>query len=331
MIFHPLIIALNGASILICFLVLYAAVFGTQILRRWDLKSGSELQLGLERKTYLISTLLAYLFAAQLLSLFLFIFTADRLHTLFIGAMCAAGALNVNGCGYASLLLKVGNFLLAGLWLILNAVDNRGYDYPLVRTKYAFLLGIAPLILIETVAQALYFLKLRPDIATSCCATLFSSSGTTIVSDLVALPVQPMKVIFFLSLVLTATSGFVFYRRSRGGRLFAIFSGANLVISILSILSFISLYFYELPTHHCPFCILQRGYGYIGYPMYITVLGGGLCGMAVGILMPFRKIPSLSGIIPTAQKKLTLAALICLAVFAGIVVHRLVVSNLILP
>jgi hypothetical protein len=75
-------------------------------------------QLALERRTYLISTLLAYGFGAQLLSLFLFSFTADQLHPFFVGAMCAAGTLYVNTYGYPALILKMINFLLvtSGCW-----------------------------------------------------------------------------------------------------------------------------------------------------------------------------------------------------------------------
>ena len=51
MIFHPAIIALYVSSVLISFMVLYSSFHGLQILRRWDIKSGSELQLVLERKT----------------------------------------------------------------------------------------------------------------------------------------------------------------------------------------------------------------------------------------------------------------------------------------
>src|SRR3972149_261257 len=100
MIFHQAILALLIGSVLICFLLLYSAYYGIQILRRWDLPSGSELQLSLERRTYLLSTMIAYAFGFQLLSLFLFIYTADHLSPLFVGAMCAAGTLNVNGWGY---------------------------------------------------------------------------------------------------------------------------------------------------------------------------------------------------------------------------------------
>lgn len=331
MIFHPLILALTVASGLTAFLVLYASSFAAQILRRWDPGSGSEIQLVLERKTYLISTLLAFVFTSELLSLFLFIYTADALHTFFVGAMCAAGTLHVNGFGYPTQLLKMVNFILAGLWLILNAVDNRGFDYPLIRKKYAFLLVVAPLIVTEAVLQTLFFLRLKPDITTSCCGSLFSSAGNSRISDLAALPVSQMKVVFGLSMLLTFAAGLFFYFRRRGGYLFAALSGANLVISLLAVLSFISIYFYELPSHHCPFCILQKAYSFLGYPIYLAVLGGGICGLGVGLLNPFRKVGSVASVIPVFQRRLALAALVFLLVFAAIVIHRLAVSNLILP
>jgi len=266
MIFHPIVIALYLSSVLISFMVLYSSFYGVQILRRWDIKSGSELQLILERKTYLISTLLAYLFGFQLLSLFLYIFTVDQLHTFFVGAMCAAGSLYANNYGYPALILKVFNFLLAGFWLILNYTDNKAYDYPLIKKKYSLLLILTPLIFAEMILQANYFLRLRPDIITSCCGTLFSSESSGLASEISVLPTVPMKVIFYLSMILTAASGIYYYRRNKGGYLFSSFSAITFLASIMAILSFVSVYFYELPTHHCPFCILQKEYGYIGYP-----------------------------------------------------------------
>ena len=87
------------------------------------------------------------MFAFELISFFLYIYTADHLHTLFVGAMCAAGTLKVNGFGYPALLLKMLNFILAGLWLIMNYADNQAYDYPLIKKKYLLLLLITPLVL----------------------------------------------------------------------------------------------------------------------------------------------------------------------------------------
>ncbi len=330
MTFHPLIISLYIASLLMTYMVLYSSFFGIRILRKWDLESGSELQLSLERRTYLISTFLAYLFGAQLLSLFLYIFTADRLHTFFVGAMCAAGSLYANGFGYPTLVLKVVNFLLAGIWLIMNYVDNRGYDYPLIRKKYGLLLVIAPLMLAETVLQTGYLVGLKPDIITSCCGSLFGISGGGLGSELASLPVRPMEVAFYLVVAVTLGSGLYFYGKGKGACPFAAVSGAAFVVSILAILSFISLYFYELPTHHCPFCILQAEYHYVGYLLYVTLLGGAISGMAVGVLSPFARTASLAAVIPSFQRKLALTAVILFTLFTAIVTARMVFSDFVL-
>ncbi len=328
MIFHPSILALYLASILTSLMVSFAAFYGVQILRRWDLRSGSEVQLTLERKTYLISTLLTYVFGFQLISLFLYIFTADRLHTLFAGAMCAAGTLNVNGFGYPSLILKMIIFLVAGLWLILNHADNRAYDYPLIKEKYIFLLIAAPLVLAETVLQAGYFIKLQPNIITSCCGSLFSTGENGFTSDIASLPPVPMMFLFYLSIGLTMISGFYFYRKGKGGYWFTGMNGIVFILSLASIISFISIYYYELPTHHCPFCLLQEEYGYMGYPLYLSLFGSTVAGIGVGLLMPFRKIESLSAILPSIQRKLAITALICLLLVVGLVTFWIAFSNL---
>jgi hypothetical protein len=75
----------------------------------------------------------------------------------------------------------------------------------------------------------------------------------------------------------------------------------------------------ELPTHHCPFCILQKEYGYIGYPLYLLLFAGAILGMGVGVLMPFRDIRSLSESIPATQKRMALAAVALFILFAIIV------------
>jgi len=45
-------------------------------------------------------------------------------------------------------------------------------------------------------------------------------------------------------------------------------------VSLAAIVSFISLYIYELPSHHCPFDIFQKHYHFIGYPIYISLFYG---------------------------------------------------------
>ena len=105
MILNPAIIALITSSLLIVAYAIYASAVGYQIIRWWDIQSGSERQLNLERKTYLISTVMVYMFGFGLFSLLLFIYTADHVHDFFIGAMCAAGSLNVNKFGYPAVMV----------------------------------------------------------------------------------------------------------------------------------------------------------------------------------------------------------------------------------
>lgn len=328
MILQPAALALVLIALLVSGLGIYAGYYGVRILKRWDPASGSEGQLELERRTYLISTIMSYVLAFELMSLFLFIYTADDLHPLFTGAMCAAGTLAVNSFGYPALLFKIVNFLLAGVWLIVNHVDNRGYDYPLIKVKYELLNVVAPLLLLEAVLLVAYFAGIKPDIITSCCGSLFSHEGGGFSGDLAALPHRPMQIAFFAGMALAAVSGVWFYLKGRGGYFFSSFAFATCLIAIASVLSFICLYFYELPTHHCPFCLLQAGYGYVGYVLYATLFGGAVAGLGVGVLMPFRQVGSLLWIIPVTQRRLAVVTLVCYLLFTVIVVWNMVFSAL---
>ena len=328
MLIHPSIIALCMTSLLIGLMVSYSACYGIKILRWWDIKSGSELQLVLERKTYLISTILTYVFGFYLVSLFLYVATVDRLHVLFTGAMCAAGVLKISGYGYPTLILKIIIFLFAGLWLILNYTDNQAYDYPLIKMKYLLLLVLTPLVITEMILQAGYFFQLRPDIITSCCGRLFSAAGAGLASEIAALPVLPMQLAFYLSVALAVYCGLSFYRKGEKGYFFSMMIGIASLVSLASMISFISVYYYELPTHHCPFCILQKEYGYAGYFLYLALLGGAITGMGVGLLSPFKHIESLAQTIPSIQRKLAVAATVLFLIFTSLVTYRIIVSNL---
>lgn len=318
MILNPAIITLVGGSWLIGPVALVTAGLGVRIACRWDLSSTAGEQLAMERQTYLIASLLTYLFIFELLSLFLFVFSADRLHTLFIGAMCAAGSLNVNVYGYPILQLKLFNFLLCGVWLVVNHVDNQAQDYPLIRFKYAWLPPIAALLMLESYLLTQYFVHMQADVITSCCGALFSEDTVSVGGAMASLPPMPMMVLFYLSLALTLRTGIHFLVTGRAARWFSIYSVVSLIISLLAVVAFISVYIYQLPTHHCPFDILQREYGYIGYPLYLALLSGGVCGAGIGVLDRFRQYTSLAAIIPVVQKKLCLTCMMAYIVFVGI-------------
>ena len=331
MILHPTVIANLLAVYISSGMVLYAVYYGVQILKSWDIQSGHELQLVLERKTYLISTLLSYVFGLQLLSLFLFIFTADTLTPLFVGAMCAAGTLNVDAYGYPTLVLKIFSFILAGLWLVLNYADNQGYDYPLIKKKYLLLAFVAPFIILETILESAYFMSMEADVITSCCGSLFSSERVTgIGSEIASMPARPMMWVFYGAMGCTLGSGIVFYLKGLGGYLYAGLSLLMFIISLVSIVSFISLYIYELPTHHCPFCIIMEEYDYLGYLLYILLFGAVVSGVGVGALIPFRQVESLQSMLSGFIRKLALASVILYAAFTALVTYEIVSSSLVI-
>jgi len=330
-ILHPTVIANLLAAYIGSGMVLYAVFYGVQILRHWDIQSGHELQLVLERKTYLISTLLSYVFGLQLLSLFLYIFTADSLTPLFVGAMCAAGTLNVDGFGYPTLVLKILSFILAGLWLVLNYADNQGYDYPLIKKKYLLLAFIAPFIILETILESAYFLNMEADVITSCCGSLFSSERVTgIGSEIASMPALPMMWVFYSAMSGTLLCGIFFYLKGLGGYLYAALSLLMFLVSLVSIVSFISLYIYELPTHHCPFCIIMEDYSYIGYLLYMLLFGAVVSGLGVGALLPFRQVESLQAMLGGFIRKLALASVILYAAFTALVSYEIVSSSLVI-
>ena len=331
MILHPTVIANLLAVYISSGMVLYAVYYGVQILKSWDIQSGHELQLVLERKTYLISTLLSYVFGLQLLSLFLFIFTADSLTPLFVGAMCAAGTLNVDPFGYPTLVLKIFSFILSGLWLVLNYADNQGYDYPLIKKKYQLLVLIAPIIILETILETAYFLNMEADVITSCCGSLFSSERVTgIGSEIASMPALPMMRVFYGAMLCTLACGILFYFKGLGGYVYAALSLLMFIISLVSIVSFISLYIYELPTHHCPFCIIMEEYNYLGYLLYILLFGAVVSGIGIAALIPFRHVESLKFMLGGFIRKLALASMILYSAFAVLVTYEIVTSSLVI-
>jgi hypothetical protein len=325
MIFQPAIIALLLSSLLCIGLLLAATPFAIDLIRNWDLASGSERQLLRERRTYLLSTLLAFVFATQLLALLLFVFNADRMASLFVGAMCAVGTLQANAFGFPALLAQILVFFLAAVWLVINHVDTRAPDYPLLRTKYVLLLCLLPLLLAAALLQWRYFLALKADVITSCCGSLFSDATPGVTADLAAAPPLPTMIAFYLSLLLAGAAALLYRRWQRGGYLVALLSALAFAITMAAILAFISLYVYEHPHHHCPFCVLKPDYSYQGYALYGPLFVGTAAGLGVGAVQAFASVPTLQSVVPVVAGRLAGLAAGMFAVVA--VVASLIVLN----
>lgn len=327
MFINPAIIGLTISSVLVSGVTIYSSIIGAVIIRSWNISSGSEQQLELERKTYLISTVLTFALGCELLSLLLFISNADNIYSLFTGAMCAAGTLNANSYGYPTLLSKIAVCLLAGIWLIVNHVDNQAPDYPLIKFKYAFLQLITATIILETVLQLNYFIALDPEIITSCCGTLFSGEAESLAGELAHLPPRAGIMAYSLALLLTLVSGAYFFWRGRGVLVFSLFNSLLFFISLTAIVSFISLYFYELPTHHCPFCLMQKEYHYAGYLLYLSLFSATIAGGGLAAISSFKETESLKLVLPRVQKKLCIFAMLGHTIFLTVCIYKVLFSD----
>lgn len=328
MLLNPSIMALILVSVIVSFMLLLAAGFSVQVLRHWDVNSGSERQLELERRTYLISTILAFCFFAELISLLLFIYNAEQMSGRFVGAMCATGVLNVNAWGWPTLYLKISVFFVGAAWLSLNRVDNKAHDYPLVRTKYLLLMLIVPLVVTEAVVQTIYFLEMEPDVITSCCGALFSAEGEGVAAEVSSIEPATSLGLLIAGAITSFAAGLWYFIRGTGGVVFATTNILAFLLALVAIVSSIALYIYEHPHHHCPFCILKSGHDYVGYALYIPLFLSTAMAVSVGAMAPFAKIPSLHEIIPRESRRLIRWAMLLMLAFYLLAAWSIFNSNL---
>ncbi len=284
MIGHPPVLALLLVALLGALALAWAGVFSVQVLRHWNLASGARRQLLLERRSYLVSTLLGLVMLAQGIALPLMVFNADRTAALLVGAMCAFGSFNASVYGFAALYAKTALFFAASLWLALNHADVLAPDYPLMRRKSALLLLMLPLALADAGLSVAYFLDLKTNTLTSCCGTAFHDDRPGLGAEAAALDPQVALGLLAAVLAVTLAVGWAAPRRPALALAYGGLSVLFFVVALVAVVSAVSIYLYDNPHHHCPFCLLKREYGYFGFALYAPLFGGTAAGLASGVL-----------------------------------------------
>ena len=253
-------------------LLLLAFLASVQIVLHFDPRADTPLQYRLQKRSYLVATLIFFALLLKILLFFYFIYTLDHLSNIIPGAMCAAGVVTANEYGVWLVLVKLLNLYLFSFWLLLHRKDEARSDYELTKKKFAFFVFIFLMITLEFMLEWLYFAALDVGKIVSCCGVLFNPvASSSLFGSLLLIPYQVIVGLFYAFFVL-----FFFVR----GLLFRLLHLLWIPLSILAIITFFSPYIYELPTHRCPFCMLQSGYGYIGYFIYTALFLGTFFGMA---------------------------------------------------
>jgi len=294
MILHPWVLGLiigHSALLLVFSLGLINA---WQIYRGWDYNSTEEKQFLLEKKTYLVSTVMNFALFTQILMLFLLEIAADELANVLPGAMCAVGTLSSNSYGFPLLDLKIVSFFVYFIWLVINYLDNQIETYPLVRKKYLGLILIYPLAVMETILLFLFVFNLDPSVITSCCGSVYNEGAEGLGGSLAGASAGFILPLFFSIVTLQLLNRFVFKRWSTVDKWFGNLLEFPLWIAffmsaIVVTISFISIYVYEMLSHKCPFCFMGAEYYYYGVPLYFCLVVATATGMTGGLLGYIRQ------------------------------------------
>lgn len=254
-------------------------VLTLQILKGWKVEETTSLQYSLEKRSYLSSTIIKYMFYIKLPLFIFFVFTLDKLSFILPGAMCGAGVVDSNE--YASILffLKVLNLYLFAYWIVLDSEDMKEETQPYLKKKFTIFAGLFVLLVSEIILETLTFSSIDVESVVDCCGAIFSHSDDTYLSRALNLPLELLLTLFYTNFFLLVLSAF--FKRKL---FFAFLNLAFFIMSLLSLVAFFGTYVYELPTHHCPFCLLQVEYNYVGYLLYTLLFLGTFNGLIVAFI-----------------------------------------------
>lgn len=279
MMLSPSVIALLSLDALFLLFGLIAFILSFGIARHWNMALSNERQYALEKKAVLVATLIQYIFYFKIPLFLFFIFTADTISNLITGAMCATGVVNSVEFGFKMFGFKIINLYLFGFWLLLHNIDIKEENLPYTRAKFILFILIFICLCCEIFYDFTFFTALNIDKIVSCCGTLFSVASSA--SFAFIFTIEPHVILIAFYGLFSLHVLFFSLKNSQG---FLITNLLFIPVAILAVILFFGTYIYELPTHHCPFCFLQKEYYYVGYFLYTFLFLGTFFGISSGIM-----------------------------------------------
>ncbi len=284
---NEVIIYLLSETIL--YLLLFIAFLATLgLLKKWNFDAFTAEQFVLENRSYLVMTIIFFVMLLKVILLPYFVYTIDNLSNLIPGAMCGAGVIKANEYGNPLLTLKIIILFLSGLWLSMNSIDLKAKNYPYLKLKSWFFIAIFFLLSGEFILDILYFTHIEIANPVSCCSVIFGQTGGSNALPF-GLDIPKLLILFYLlfALVVLTISSELAIVSIVASLLFG-------VIAYYAIVHFFGTYIYELPTHLCPFCMLQDHYYYVGYLLWGLLLSGLFLTINTAVMQGFFKQPSKS-------------------------------------
>ncbi|WP_455757832.1 hypothetical protein [Sulfurimonas sp.] len=252
-------------ELLLLLVLSFTLLHSLYILKNYKAGETTTLQYSLEKKSYLVSVVISVSFSIKILLLIFFVYLLDELSFIIPGAMCGAGVISSNEYGEPLLFLKLVILLLSSLWLVLNKKDLLEPTSPYFKKKMFYFIAIYILFFLEFILSLKFFILIDTQSLVLCCASIYTEDLS---SNPLPFNMSKLQLIFlfytlYCMLMLSA------YKKQKVLLLFLSF--VFVYLSYYAIVYFFSAYIYELPTHKCPFCMLQMEYNYIGYFIYISL------------------------------------------------------------
>jgi len=264
-------------------LTLILLLLTIKLLLNWNFNSNSQKQYRLEKSLYLSSLITNFLLISKIIILIYLVYTLDAISIFIPGAMCAAGVVSANKYGMFLLFVKFVTISLLFILIILEDYDLKSKYYPIFKKREYILLIAILSIIIEVYLNYKYFFNINLNAPVSCCSTLYGTLegqnplpfNLNIKSMLILFGL--LFLAFIISLVLEIS--------------YIIFTVAPLfiVISYYSVVYFFGTYIYELPTHKCPFCMMQKEYFYVGYFVWGSLYFGSILALIWAIMRVWFK------------------------------------------
>lgn len=250
----------------------YTFLTSVNILRLYKEGEISDSQLYLEKKTYLITSLVQASLVLKLILVVFFVYALDELSDVIPGAMCVTGVLDANDYGSVLLVIKLFVLLLSALWLVLKKEA--------FKKRIIFFLLLYVFIVFEFIVSLFYFSNISVETVVSCCSSKYKHFENMIPFGISK---QELLALFYTLYILVFLSTYFQLKK-------ALFVSSSLfvVISYYAIVYYFGAFFYGNSTHICPFCILKEEYYYIGYALY-SLLFLGVFYSFTYILFPYKK------------------------------------------
>ncbi len=274
---EPWVFLRIAAGVVATALLVRASFTAFTVLRKFDVMRVNEGQLALERRVELAGTFVRVGAAAQVVALVLSALAADKLSRGIRGAMCAYGTLHSSPWGFRAFVASVVAALAAGTVAQLFAFDARVRTMDLARPLAWATIAIAPLAAIDLGLQLAFFFDLDLSVVASCCSVQLDPIASAR-SDTASGP----RVLSILLASITTTTcialAWICARKPR--RQLAVITGAvaalALPLALAAVILEVAPYAFELPQHHCPFCLLRADSAAIGYPLFGAMFVGSI-------------------------------------------------------